>query len=108
MIEIENAEELIKEFYPDFTFLKNNSYSIVLHEDMTRLTFVRKASKGFRIKSTLKIPFVFIPLCFKYGYINVKRTIWDVYHGSWVVSDTYDQDKYDKIKEYIEEHGLNK
>lgn len=108
MIEVKNAEKLIKEFYPDFTFLKDNAYSIVLHEDMTRLTFERQANKKFRIKSAFKIPFVYIPLCFKYGYINVNRTIWEVYHRKWVVSDAYEQDKYDKIKGYIEEHGLNK
>lgn len=105
--EVKNAKKLIKEFYPDFPFLKGNDYSILFYDDVVRLSFIRKASKWFKIKSTLKIPFVYIPLCFKYGYPTINKTIYEVYNGSWVVSDAYEKDKYDKIKEYIKENNLD-
>ena len=102
IIEIENAKDLILKFYPQFPFAKGNTYSIYYHKYTQKLTFVRKASKWFRFKSALKLIFVYIPLCFKHGYPIVNSIVKQIYKESWIVSEAFEEDKYNSISEYIE------
>lgn len=101
MKEIRKAEKLIKEIAPEFEFVKWNTYSLFFDEDMTRITIARRPNKWYKLRATLIIPFTFIPYCFWWGFVNVKRAIRDSYNGCWVIGQTCDQDTYDKIKQYL-------
>ena len=101
MIEIKKAEKLIKQISPEFEFQKWNSYSIFFDEDMTRITVARRPNTAYKWRASFVIPFTFIPYCFWFGFVNVKRAIRDSYKGCWVIGQTCEQDKYDLVKEYL-------
>ena len=101
MIEIKKAEHLIKEIAPEFEFLKWNTYSLFFDEDMTRITIARRPNKWYKVRATFIIPFTFIPYCFWWGFVNVRRAIRDSYTGCWTIGQTCDQETYDKIKQYL-------
>ena len=97
-----DARKIIKTFYPQFPFIKGNSYSVYYHDSETRLTFVRQASGWYKTKSALKLPFVYIPLCFKHGYPTIHAVLRQLFKGSFIVSEAFEQDKYDIVTKFIE------
>ena len=97
-----DARKIIKTFYPQFPFIKGNSYSVYYHDSEPRLTFVRYASKWLRFKSSIKLPFVYLPYCFKHGYPTIHAILKQLYKGSFIVSEAFEQDKYDIVTKFIE------
>lgn len=96
------AKKIIKTFYPQFPFIKGNTYSIYYHDTEKRLTFVRQASGWYKTKSALKLPFVYFPLCFKHGYPTIHTVLRQLFKGSLIVSEAFEIDKYDIVSKYIE------
>lgn len=101
MIEIKKAEKLIKQIAPEFEFKKWNSYSIFFDEDMTRITVARRPNTAYKWRAACIIPFTFIPYCFWFGFVNVKRAIRDSFKGCWVIGQNCEQSKYNAVKQFL-------
>lgn len=105
-IEIKKCKDLIKELFPNFEFLKKwNDYSIVMYEDLQRIVVVRKPNLSYKLRSSVILPFIFLPYSFWYGFVNVKRAIRESYKGSWVVTGTTEEAKFKRAKEYYDSHN---
>lgn len=105
--EIKNCKGLISKLFPDIKMLKHwNKYSIIVYNKLTRYIVVRKPNFWYKLRTTMILPFIFLPYCFWWGYINVKLAIRESYKGSFTVAQGIDEEIYNKIRNYAD--GANK
>lgn len=99
--EISNCKDKIKELFPEIVLLKHwNKYSIMLDNTKTRYIVVRKPNFWYKLRTTLILPFIFLPYCFRWGYVNVRLAIRESYKGCFTVAQGMDEEIYNKLKEF--------